>query len=79
MSKPITVEKLLLDIRAHCLDCMGGQRSVVARCNSEKCRLWPYRLPPEDAGRVYLIDEDADTVTEGRQLSMMDGEVMTEP
>lgn len=47
-TKPVTVDILLRDIRAHCVDCMGGQRGMVAFCTSTKCRLWPHRLPPEE-------------------------------
>ena len=72
-TKPITADILLRDIRAHCLDCMGNQRSMVALCTSEKCRLWPWRLPPEEAGRDYLID-GGDVELAGRQLSTFDGE-----
>jgi hypothetical protein len=32
-------------IRAKCLDCCGGSRAEVKRCESEDCcALWPYRL-----------------------------------
>ena len=30
-------------IRAKCLDCMGGSRKEVDRCQSKECPLWPYR------------------------------------
>ena len=73
-TKPITVDVLLRDIRAHCVDCMGGQRGMVAFCTSTKCRLWPHRLPPDEAGRDYRIAGDDDLV--GRQFSMTDGEAM---
>ena len=71
--KPITADILLKDIRAHCLDCMGNQRSMVALCTSEKCRLWRWRLPFEEAGRDYLID-GGDVELAGRQISMLDKE-----
>lgn len=31
-------------IRAKCIDCSGGSRAEVKRCESEECPLWPYRL-----------------------------------
>ena len=71
-TKPITVDALLRDIRAHCVDCMGGQRGMVAFCTCTKCRLWPHRLPPEESGRNYKIDA-GDVELVGRQLSMTDG------
>lgn len=85
-TKTITVDALLRDIRAHCVDCMGGQRGMVAHCTSTKCRLWPWRLPPDEAGRDYLIDGSAEPLRRfappplegeacvGRQISMMDKE-----
>ena len=34
---------LLAAIRAKCLDCCGGSRSLVAACRSPECALYPYR------------------------------------
>ena len=31
-------------IRAFCLDCMADQPSMVRKCTSVGCDLWPYRL-----------------------------------
>jgi hypothetical protein len=31
-------------IRANCIDCMGGQRSLVRDCGLRGCPLWPYRM-----------------------------------
>lgn len=73
-TKPITAEALLRDIRAHCVDCMGGQRGMVAFCTSEKCRLWPHRLPTEEQERVYRVSGAEELA--GLQLSMMDKEAM---
>ena len=71
-TKPITAEALLRDIRAHCVDCMGGQRGMVAFCTSTKCRLWPHRLPPDEAGRDYALPGAGDVQRAGRQMSMED-------
>lgn len=30
-------------IRAMCLDCMGGQHSMVTKCTSVGCSLWAFR------------------------------------
>lgn len=39
---------LLLAIRRHCLECMGGNKEDVEKCKAcegkPKCRLWYYRL-----------------------------------
>lgn len=73
-TKPITEEALLRDIRAHCVDCMGGQRGMVAFCTSEKCRLWPWRnegLPLRRAAPPPLTGEACE-----QQLSMLDKEAM---
>ena len=84
-TKPITAEALLRDIRAHCVDCMGGQRGMVAFCTSTKCRLWPHRLPPDEAGRDSRVKVEAfrdgsahalSWEAYGRQLSMLDKEAM---
>ena len=31
-------------MRLFCLDCMGDQPSMVRKCTSVGCALWPYRL-----------------------------------
>jgi hypothetical protein len=31
-------------IRAHCIECSGGSRAEVRRCNLLKCPLWPMRM-----------------------------------
>ena len=69
-AKQVTVDVLLRDIRAHCVDCMGGQRGMVAFCTSTKCRLWPHRLPPEEQHRDYAIPDDGGVQRAGRQMSM---------
>jgi len=51
--KGISVENnLLLAIRRHCLECMGGNKEDVDNCQAGpeagkcKCRLWDYRNGP---------------------------------
>ena len=41
-AEPITSP--LKAIRANCVECMGGQRSLVRECDLRGCPLWPYRL-----------------------------------
>ena len=62
-------EALLRDIRAHCLDCMGGSRDQVAKCNCTRCRLHPHRMGAEEAGRYH----EAKGERRGLQLSLLDG------
>ena len=31
-------------IRSHCVECMGGSPGEVARCTSDDCSLWAYRM-----------------------------------
>ena len=31
-------------IRAHCLDCSGGDSSEARKCTAISCRLWPLRM-----------------------------------
>ena len=61
-----TADELLVAIRAYCLECSGGSRKEVERCNIKYCKLRPYRSaaavngerPKEkrDAGQVSLFD-----------------------
>ena len=71
-TKPITADILLRDIRAHCVDCMGGQRVMVAFCTSKKCRLWPHRLAADEINRDDELPTDGDVERMGRQMSMME-------
>ena len=38
-----TADELLAAIRAHCMECSGGSRKEVERCNVKSCKLRPYR------------------------------------
>lgn len=60
---------LLKAIRARCLDCMGGNREQVARCNCVRCSLHPHRMGAEEAGRYH----DSTDGGRGMQLSLLDG------
>lgn len=59
---------LLKAIRAHCLDCMGGSREQVAKCNCTRCTLRPHRMGAEEAGRYH----DSAGGGRGLQLSLLD-------
>lgn len=62
-------ETLLRAIRAHCLDCMGGSREQVAKCNCTRCSLHQHRMGAEEAGRYH----EAKGERQGLQLSLLDG------
>lgn len=62
-------EALLRAIRAHCLDCMGGSREQVAKCNCTRCSLHPHRMGAEEAGRYHETKGER----QGLQLSLLDG------
>lgn len=64
-------EALLRDIRAHCLDCMGGSREQVAKCNCNRCSLHQHRMGAEEASRYH----EARGERRGLQLSLLDGGV----
>jgi hypothetical protein len=52
-------------IRAKCIDCSGGNRAEVKRCESEDCPLWPYRL-----GTHARINSDVKTAAKRRGLEI---------
>lgn len=44
MSESMILDALLRDIRAKCLDCMGGSRNAVAACDCAGCSLHRHRM-----------------------------------
>jgi hypothetical protein len=62
MCKQPTPNEMLADIRAHCLDCMGGSRKAVQQCTSRDCRLWRYRTaenqdrPRKEKNQMTIFD-----------------------
>jgi hypothetical protein len=43
-------------IRAKCLDCCGGQQSIVDKCSAVSCSLWPLRYgtrPRQERGTLH--------------------------
>jgi hypothetical protein len=34
----------LRSIREKCIDCCGGNKAEVARCEIQSCALWPFRM-----------------------------------
>ena len=62
-----TPEVLLVSIRAKCLDCSGGMRKEVQRCNLRECPLWPYRTcettgkPRPEKGQISIFEFETRT------------------
>lgn len=42
----------LLAIRAHCVECFGGQPQAIADCPSQSCALWPWRMGTGNPGAL---------------------------
>ena len=40
-------------IRAHCIECMGGQVHEVARCTATQCSLYPFRMGKNTMHQKY--------------------------
>lgn len=36
-------DELLMEARGYCLDCMGGMRSLVRKCECTGCPMYPIR------------------------------------
>lgn len=55
-------EKMAAAIRKHCLECSGGCRDMVDRCEVKSCTLYPYRQldrprrPQEGPEQVSVFD-----------------------
>jgi hypothetical protein len=56
---PALLRDALADVRAHCAECCGGSRAQAAECKSQKCRLYKWRIKPEEAIDLFrpLKDE----------------------
>ncbi len=60
------LDQALIAIRAKCLDCSGGSRSVVEECLINDCPLYPYRS-------VSAVNDQEEEQMEG-QISMFDAD-----
>jgi hypothetical protein len=40
----VPLRPMMAAVRAHCLDCCGGQVGEVRRCVAVRCALWPLRM-----------------------------------
>ena len=54
MSESMVLDTILRDIRAKCLDCMGGHRNAVAACKDAGCPLHRYRMTRREMESVVL-------------------------
>ena len=68
MSESMVLDAILRDIRAKCLDCMGGHRSMVAACDCVGCALHKYRLTRREMESIVTAPGTGETI--GRQVDM---------
>lgn len=54
-----TKADLFKTIRRHCIECMGGQVSMVSGCTSPSCALFTYRLGKDPQKRAITDQERA--------------------
>jgi len=66
MSESMVLDAILKDIRAKCLDCMGGHRSMVETCGCDSCPLHKHRMRRQEEP---VIDRRTGAVV-GRQMDM---------
>lgn len=59
-------KELVSAIHAHCLECSGGSRTLVERCNVSGCALRPYR-----SAKAMGISQGKEREAEG-QIDYMD-------
>ena len=52
----------LRSIRAHCVECAGGNVAEVRRCPVERCALYQYRLGHNPAAKRELTEEQREAV-----------------
>ena len=69
MSESMVLDAILRDIRAKCLDCMGGSRNAVAACDDAGCALHRYRLSRRET-ETLVVEPGADRPV-GVQIDMM--------
>lgn len=68
MSESMVLDAILRDIRAKCLDCMGGHRSMVAACDCAGCALHKYRLTRREMDTIVTAPGTDEPV--GEQIDM---------
>lgn len=66
MCKLPAPQELISAIHAHCLQCSGGSRTLVERCNVAGCALLPYR-----SAKVMGISHGKEREVKG-QMDYMD-------
>lgn len=69
MSESMILDALLRDIRAKCLDCMGGSRTAVAACDCTGCSLHRHRMSRRER-ETLVVAPGADRPV-GVQMDMM--------
>lgn len=69
MSESMVLDALMRDIRAKCLDCMGGSRNAVAACDCVGCSLHRHRMSRREMDTL-VVEPGADRPV-GVQIDMM--------
>ena len=50
-------KSLIKTVRAHCIDCSGGQSSEVKSCQCKICNLYPYRMGRDPFRQKRVLSE----------------------
>lgn len=61
MEKPMSLMKA---VRAKCLDCCGGNKSVIPVCGISNCPLYPFRLGKNPNRTRNMTDEQRQAASE---------------
>jgi len=52
-------------IRAHCIECSGGEKKEVKECPMERCPLYPYRMGKRPQKDVSVDEVELSSKNEG--------------
>ena len=61
MEKPMSLMKA---VRAKCLDCCGGNKSVIPVCGIPNCPLYPFRLGKNPFRKREISEEERTKLSE---------------
>lgn len=53
---------VLAMVRAHCVDCAGGEASEARKCVTTSCPLWPFRMGTNPLARRTLSDDQREAL-----------------
>lgn len=52
-------------IRAHCIECSGGEKKEVRECPIVRCTLYPYRMGKRPQQDICIDEVELSSKTEG--------------